>query len=240
MVRSLLAGMQSLLFPASCLGCRLPVETDRSRPLCPACLKKLPAWQDPWCVRCGQSLAGAGAGVTLCLACKGNRDFFDKAVSCFPYEGIVQEIVLAFKYAGKTGWLAFLAERMFQQVRKQLGNDPADWVVPVPLHPVRRRERGFDQARLVAGALARQLKLPEAHGLLKRWKPTAPQTRLTRQARLANVQGAFSLRPSPWLGQARFLLVDDVFTTGATANACAKLLKEAGAARVTVVTFARG
>ncbi|MBI1952510.1 MAG: ComF family protein [Candidatus Omnitrophica bacterium] len=240
MVRGLLTGFQSLLFPASCLGCRLPVETDRSWPLCSACLKKLPLWQGPWCARCGQSLSGAGAGVTLCRACKENRRSFDEAVSCFPYKGMVQELVLAFKYGGKTGLLPFLAERMFLQVRRQMGNDPADWVVPVPLHPVRARERGFDQAQLLAGALALKLSLPQARGLLKRGRATAPQAQLTRAERFKNVREAFCLRPRPSLGRSRILLVDDVFTTGATANACAALLKKAGAARVTVVTFARG
>ncbi len=232
--------MHSLLFPAACVGCHSPVEGDLPWPLCPGCLAKLPSWQAPWCARCGRSLAHLGAGVELCLTCEAKRYAFDQAVSCFPYEGAIQELVLAFKYQGETSLFRPLSQRMAQTVRERIGNDPADWVVPVPLHPVRLRERGFNQAELLAKGLADGLSLPCTSEVLARTKATLPQAQLTRRQRAQNVRQAFSLKPSPWLGEARILLVDDVFTTGATVHACAALLKQAGALQVTVVTFAHG
>ena len=134
----------------------------------------------------------------------------------------------------------FLGQIVAQTIRDHLGKDPADACVPVPLHPTRLRERSYNQALLVAQEISRHLSLPCWKDLLIRKKVTRSQADLNKEERLANVRNAFHLRPHPLLPGARILLVDDVLTTGATANACAHLLKENRAAAVSVVTIAHG
>ena len=119
------------------------------------------------------------------------------------------------------------------------GELPADRILPVPLHPVRLRERTFNQAELLAEALSEQTGLPWEGNLLVRTRPTRPQADLDREDRSGNVRGAFDLRPGARLKGLRLLLVDDVLTTGATAETCAALLKSAGARSVTAVTATR-
>ncbi len=207
-----------MLFPAVCAGCRLPLEPGTA-PVCGRCAARLP--------RCPFPLL-PGRGRPL-----------DGAFSPFLYEGVCRDLILALKYQGRTSLVPFLADRMAEETLRRLGNRPADLALPVPLHPTRLRERTFNQAELLAGAVARRVGIPCETELLIRCRPTRPQAELTREERSRNVRGAFDLRQgSPVKGQ-RLLLVDDVLTTGATAEACAKLLKSAGAQSVWVVTAAR-
>lgn len=239
-VRTLIHGVRSLLFPASCAGCAHPVLEETDSPLCPDCARQLPRATPPWCRVCGLSLANLGAGIDLCLGCKNLPHAFDRAISPLRYEGVAKNLVLNLKYQGRLSLAPFLAHGMKQAVLERLGPDPADAVVPVPLHPTRLRERTFNQARALARQLARELHLPCWDQQLIRQKATRSQAELPRKERLANVEGAFGVRPDPKIRLARILLVDDVFTTGATVDACAKALKGAGASRVIVVTVAHG
>ncbi len=238
LIAEILQGLESLLFPTVCLACRIPLESRRDI-LCPACVKALPRSRAPWCQTCGRSLAGLGAGIVRCADCSRTRFFFDQAISPCPYEGSVKELVVALKYQGRLSVAPFLGGLLAETVRQRLGNDPADAVVPVPLHPTRLRERTFNQAQVLAQELARRLDLPCWKHLLVRRNATPPQTDLPRQERLKNVAEAFAIQPDPFLRSARILLVDDVLTTGATASACAKLLKTGGAHSVIVVTAAQ-
>jgi len=165
---------------------------------------------------------------------------FNQAISPFHYEGVAKELIAQLKYQSRLSLVPFLGQILTETVLRRLGPDPADAVVPVPLHPVRLRERTFNQAQFLAQRLADNLRLPCRRNLLIRRKATHPQADLSRGERRANVEGAFALAPDPLIRSARLLLVDDVFTTGSTANACAKILKQAGAAQVTVVALAHG
>ena len=213
MLDDLFLGIRSLLLPSSCAGCRFPLTGEESSPLCSDCFKQLP-WR--------------------------SSTRFDPMISPFRYEGIAKELIAQLKYHGRLSVAPFLGQILGETVLQRLGADPADAVVPVPLHPVRLRERTFNQAQLLAQQLANNLHLPCRPDLLIRRKPTRPQSDLSRQERQRNVAEAFSIQPDPLIRSMRLLLVDDVFTTGATASVCAKLLKEAGAASVTVVTLAHG
>ena len=238
LIAEILRGLESLLFPMACVACRTPLESRRDV-LCPACCASLPRSQAPWCQVCGRSLAGLGAGIVRCTDCSRSSFFFDQAISPCPYEGSAKELVKALKYQGRLSVTPFLGELLAETVRERLGGDPADAVVPVPLHSTRLRERTFNQAQVLARELSRRLDLPCWKHLLVRQSATPPQTDHLRQERLKNVAEAFAIQPDPFLRSARILLVDDVLTTGATASACAKLLKTAGAAGVTVVTVAQ-
>jgi len=148
-------------------------------------------------------------------------------------------MVLALKYQGRISLAPFLAESMGTELLQRPEHLPADLIVPVPLHPVRLRERTFNQAELLARSLSKQLDVPYESDLLIRCRPTRPQAELNRQERTRNVRGAFDLRGEARVKGLRILLVDDVFTTGSTAEACARLLKSAGARTVVVVTAVR-
>jgi ComF family protein len=148
-------------------------------------------------------------------------------------------MVLALKYEGRLSLVPFLASKMAEEALRRLGEGPADRVLPVPLHPTRLRERTFNQAELLADAVARRMGIPCEKELLIRCRPTRPQAELTREERSRNVRGAFDLRRGSSLKGQRLILVDDVLTTGATAEACAKLLKSAGTRSVWAVTAAR-
>ena len=210
-------GITSLFFPAVCAGCRCPIENGPSLPVCETCQAALPRCRFP----------GGPLGAV------------DGTLSPFLYEGVLRELVLALKYEGRTSLIPFLAEQMAQEILRSLGNPPTDLLLPVPLHPVRLRERGFNQAELLARALAEKLGIPCEADLLIRCRPTLPQKELTRPERTLNVRGAFDLRSGTGLEGSHVLLVDDLLTTGVTAQACAALLKKAGARSVRVVTAAR-
>lgn len=210
--------MRSLLFPSCCAGCRAALEDPDERPLCQDCWEQLP-WARSARLPAASSL--------------------DSVISVWRYEGVAQELVQALKYRGMLSLAPYLAREMAQAVRGRPGEAP-DSVTAVPLHPTRLRERTFNQADALARRLADALGLPYRPDLLRRRLPTHAQPGLSRRERFRNVRDAFCAAPDPILESARLLLVDDVLTTGATAEACALALKRAGAARVTAVTLARG
>lgn len=234
-----LRGVHSLLFPTACTGCGIPVESPPSPPLCSACLIQLPRSLPPWCRRCGCSLCGLGVGAEECVRCRTHPPSFDQAVSGHPYEGTLKQLVLELKYEKRLSHAPFLAGLLCETVESRLVL-PLDAVLPVPLHPTRRRERTFNQAECLGQILANRLGLPMWTDLLIRTQPTGPQSELNRQERSKNVQGAFSLREDRDVQGLRFLLVDDLFTTGATAQACSRQLKMRGAAQVFVATVTHG
>ena len=239
-MRHVLQGAISLLFPTECAGCAAPLEGTGKLPVCPDCLNRLPRSQPPHCRRCALSLSGLGAGVVLCLSCRTSPPAFDRAVSPFLYTEPIRELITALKYAQRISLASFLGEAMAQTVRTQIGEVALTALVPVPLHPVRFRERSFNQAELLADSLANHLGLPCLDRLLIRRRSTTAQTELPRQQRLANVRDAFDLEPDAQPPSGAILLVDDVLTTGATVHACAARLKKAGVPQVYVVTAARG
>ena len=164
---------------------------------------------------------------------------FDIARSFGAYTPAMARAILLLKYGELTplgGWFA----RLLSQVIEQEGDAlEADEVVPVPLHAVRLRERGYNQADLIARPLARMLGLPLRSFLLVRTRPRPDKLRLTRRERWETVRGAYAARHGTKVDNLRVLLVDDVFTTGATLDACSRALRKAGAAQVLGLTVAR-
>jgi ComF family protein len=154
--------------------------------------------------------------------------------------GQVLEVIHQYKYRRAVWFEPFLAELLVQRSAPDLRGEHWDWIVPVPLHPARQREREFNQAERLARRLSAATGIPMNTRWLSRVIPTRTQTLLSRAERLANVRRAFALRGAPALEGERIVLVDDVFTTGATTSACARVLQEAGAGQVCVWTVARG
>jgi ComF family protein len=226
----------ALVFPTSCAACRRPIDHPRSGPLCDGCWGSLPVHGGGVC-GCGVPLLPSHAGA--CGRCRRGLSPFAQGASLGPYAGSLRVVIHELKYRGRRRAATQLADRLDRdpRVREVLGG--ADVLVPVPLHPRRRRERGFNQAELLAAELGRRAAVPMSAGALVRRTDTASQAGLTAARRRANVAGAFAVRHRSRVSGRVVVLVDDVYTTGATARACARALRAAGAAEVRLVTVAR-
>lgn len=193
-----------------------------------------------FCERCHRPLSAAALGpeaTALCGACRQGETDFDLLRSFGAYDAELRALIVLLKYNGVRplarplgGWLALLA-------RQNPALSEVEALVPVPLHPSRQRARGYNQAELLARELGRWAKLRVETGWLRRRRDTPSQTGLTPAQRIENVRGAFGVEAK--LDTARILLLDDVCTTGATLNACARALKQAGAGVVNAITLAR-
>lgn len=236
---SLVRSLADLLWPRRCEGCGNPPGEGGGH-LCWDCRAQLPWIEPPYCDRCGDPVTGAITNDYLCSLCTAREPAFDRARSAVRFRGGVKDWLHHFKYSHATHLSADLGALLAAAVRAHYGHEKPDAVAYVPLYAVKERTRTYNQARLLAAALAREMKLPLARSCLERVRDTGTQTHLTARQRAMNVEGAFRARCPEWVEGRQFLLVDDVMTTGATVNECARALKEAGAGRVLVVTVARG
>jgi ComF family protein len=175
----------------------------------------------------------------LCRACVDKTYAFDRARSFAVYEGALVDAVLLLKFEQIAPLGAWFAERLSQVVRREGNAMVADVVVPVPLHRQRERERGYNQAALLSRPLAKRLHLPHKAVLLMRTRARPDKRILSLEERWESVRGAFATRPGSQVDNLRVLLVDDVLTTGATLDACARALRDAGAKSVFGLTVAR-
>lgn len=228
-----------MLYPRSCIGCGVPVP-ETFRFICWDCWSDATKVEPPFCGLCGDPVAGAVDHDFICYSCSAHTPAFDGARSAARYDGVVGEALRQLKYS-KALWLApDLADILHKCLAAEYPGRKFDLVVPVPLHHVRRRGRGYNQSAVLAAELGRRIGCKSMPWMLRRIRPTSTQTNLTAPQRLSNVRNAFESRRANWLAGRRALLVDDVMTTGATVDACAKALKEGGATSVHVLTVARG
>jgi ComF family protein len=217
----------NLLFPQSCVLCGNQVFERQWSAACPECWLKLEPLPRPFCAQCGMP---APAIETRCGPCRRGDHAFDLARSLFLFNDPMRGIIHHLKYSARVS----LAKPLGGPLRACLAGEgfEAKLVIPVPLHRSRVRQRGFNQAEL----LARQLGLPVNQRILRRRKNTPSQTGLSRSQRVLNLSAAFEVRSVP---PQTVLVVDDVYTTGSTLHEIAKTLKRAGAQRVEVLTVAR-
>jgi len=251
LLRELLDAALAVAFPTECPLCEGELSSDGWLRICPACCAKFEAWRGPLCTRCGLPFPSPHAldsSLAECGACRRGEPGFDGARSFGFYTGKLRQAVLLLKYAGGERLGVRLGELLASpwDSLPLVGELDSPFIVPVPLHPSRQRERGFNQSDLLAAGLVRALgrlnggKAPRvAKACLRRKRATPPQTGLSVAARRENLRGAFEvLKPQAVRGRA-IVLVDDVMTTGATLSACARALKRAGAAQVMGLTLAR-
>ena len=236
----------SVFFPAGCRICERLLTTASRVPICEECLASFERVPTKLCEVCGRPLPGlaASAGPSaqqplLCPACQDKTYAFDSARSFAMYEGTLIRAILLLKYEQIEPLGAWFAERLAELVAGEGNAMAADLVVPVPLHRERERERGYNQAALLSKPLAKRLRLPHKAVLLMRTRARPEKHLLSLEERWESVRGAFATRPGSQVDNLRVLLVDDVLTTGATLDACARTLREAGAKSVLGLTVAR-
>jgi len=236
--RAALAALD-LLLPASCLTCDAPVGEPGQ--LCTACFQATEFVTEPLCRCCGVPFVHAAQGGPdrLCPGCRAGPPPFQRARAALRYDAQARRILLPFKYADRTEIAAALARHMARAGAALLRE--ADLLVPVPLHRRRLRARRYNQAALLARALAAQTGVPAMQDALRRVRHTVPLGERGAEERARILQGAVVVRAerAARLRGRRVLLVDDVMTSGATAAACAGVLREAGAAAVDVLVAAR-
>jgi ComF family protein len=242
--RAMCEALASLAFPAPCRICTRILDTGSPIPFCHACLDGLTqTLPGPLCAQCGRPIVSAAAaeGMSLpqCHLCRGQVYAFDFARSFGTYTPRMSRAILLLKYGNVAPLGAWFARRLADLVEREPEGFAADAVVPVPLDRGRLRERGYNQAELIAKPLARLLGIPFRSYLLVRTRPRPNQLRLTRRERWETVRGAYATHKTAQVDKLRVLLVDDVFTTGATLDACSRALKGAGATRVVGLTVAR-
>jgi len=233
----------SLFFPNVCQLCGQHAADHGSGYVCDECRGRpgaLRPIRPPYCDRCGLPYEGALSAPFACSNCNDVTLYFSRARSAVVAAGLVREVIHRFKYRRQVWFEPFLVELLSDAFLAAQAPGAWDCLVPVPLHSCREREREFNQARRLAGGFSRRTGIPCRPRLLKRVHATHSQTALSREARAANMRKAFAIGDRFPLNGLRVLLIDDVFTTGATTNACARVLRRAGAAEVGVWTVARG
>lgn len=228
-----------LVFPSFCRLCKEPLEEAGERIVCGACLSKLSPESGPACPRCGRFMHSSG-DEHLCARCTERAPAYALHRSCGVYGGTLKDVILLFKYRR----YAPLSRPLARYADGCLAADPrlwagADFLVPVPLHPARLRDRGFNQARLLARELARLRDLSVLDGCLIKARNAPPQAGLHADDRERNVVKAYTVRRPDKVRQRTLILIDDVTTTGATLRECARVLKDAGAKEVRAITLAQ-
>lgn len=242
------AGLLDLLCPPICPVCSEVIENS-TEPFCPTCIQKIVTPAGQFCLRCGgrRFVAPNSNNADGCVRCRTTEFRFKRIIALGEYANELRQLVLRMK-TDRTGILAIAAARVLTLCRSaEWESVQAEYVVPVPMHRFRREERGVNSPDILAEELARQLNIPFARHLVRRVHHTNLQYTLSQRARADNVRGAFALRsPSVfdhWFRRSiigkNILLVDDIFTTGATCNEMAKVLLSAGVRSVTVAVLAR-
>jgi len=233
-----IGGIASLLYPPVCTICGANVRAGEY--LCDQCETKAVRIVAPFCQKCSEPFEGAITGTFTCANCAHRAIHFDAAVAAYRSRGIVRQIVHDFKY-GRQIYLRHLMARWLYAALddERLRGRRFNIIIPVPLHPTRQRERGFNQATLLAELLSAEIQI-QCKPALERIRYTTTQTALDRAGRMENLHNAFRLRKNTNVRGLRVLLIDDVLTTASTLSECARVLKGAGAISVHAATAARG
>ncbi|ABQ28268.1 ComF family protein [Geotalea uraniireducens] len=228
-----------ILFPPLCHICKTFIPDAGDIHLCAGCREKLIPLNSPLCLVCGVPFATENGIDHLCGPCLSHPPAYAAARAALVFSGPVQDLVHRFKYGHKVHLCRPLGLLTAGHLAGFAAHVAADLVIPVPLHKKRLRWRGYNQAVLLGGILAKQWRLPLLRHNLRRVRWTEPQVNLAATERAENVRGAFAVTDKDAVAGKRVILVDDVYTTGSTVAECAKTLKCAGAEAVFVVTAAR-
>ncbi len=227
-----------ILYPVRCPLCgQIPWGKDPHGRTCDRCAAGLVYTGENYCMKCGRPIPSERE--EYCRDCLRRRHSFDRCRAVFSYQGAVRISLYRFKYANKREYASYYSEEIWRYLGEWITGLGVDVILPVPIHPKRRRQRGYNQAEVLARALSSLSGLPADMKSLARVRNTVPQKQLTAAERASNLKGAFRVSGKNLKGMS-VLLVDDIYTTGATADAAAKTLKESGVKAVYVVCVAIG
>lgn len=227
-----------LVYPRLCVLCRTGMDAENMRQVCPECEGRLDFFGPTTCLRCG-AWFGFGENNGPCPECIGKRFRFRRAVAVARYAGEFRELILRFKYHRAAYLAPYLGSLLAGRIRETGMADQVRVLLPVPMGRWKTFWRGYNQAELLADHAGRALGRPVRRGALVKVRNTPAQSRLHRDQRMVNLKGAFSIRPGTDFRDQTLILVDDVLTTGATANECTEALLKCGAREVFVATLGR-
>jgi ComF family protein len=229
-----------LIFPRRCPVCGDIVQ-PRGALICPDCIARLDSVHEPFCLKCGKQVLAERE--EYCYDCSRHTRSFESGRAVFNYNQTAKESVTAIKYRNRREYLDFYAESMAHRYRGIVSRWQPEALIPVPVHPSRRRKRGFNQAEELAQRLSARWGIPTQSRLLLRVKKTLPQKKLTPEERFRNLQEAFAVNPDfvrNGTVPETVVLIDDIYTTGSTIEACTRVLKAAGVKRVWFLTICIG
>lgn len=238
----LVRGVTEVVFPPVCVHCRALVDEGTGfRHLCAKCIAQIEWVKAPHCTTCGHPFYGTMEGTRMCVKCDGLEPAYREGRTAAIFKGPLRALVIELKYHRGLHVLPDVAE-VFRRSPHVLELARDAVLVPVPMHPRKLRKRGYNQAVLLAEALARAAGGgTRVEAVLQRIVHTQTQTEFRREERMANLKNAFALARGADLNPAlHYLLVDDVFTTGSTLNSCARTLRRAGILNLDVATFSHG
>lgn len=216
------------LFPRRCPVCH-EITEEAGELACKICRTRLPYVRGAFCRKCGKPLLSEER--EYCGDCRRKKHIFQQGRAPFAYDQTMRESIARYKYGGRREYAAFYAEEILRTCAREAVLWKAEALVPIPLHPSRRRKRGYNQAALLARELSGRCGIPADEKLLFRTKKTRAQKELNDQERLENLKNAFSVRKGN-VPYKNIILVDDIYTTGSTIDEAARVLKENGAQSV--------
>jgi ComF family protein len=237
----MLRWLLDLIYPSNiyCISCNKVIFKDETYSLCGTCREEMLWINEKACVNCGKALQ-SGYESEKCLDCDSLEHFFSKGYSCVTYGSMEKEILYNLKY-NKKGYLSYkLSEIMNDRI--SIEDLMIDCIIPVPMNKSKKNKRGYNQSELLGNRISKLLNLPCYNDVLIRAKETEVMNKLSREVRRVNMKNAFSIaqkRKEKIIGK-RILIVDDIFTTGSTADECAVTLLKGGAKNIEVITFASG
>lgn len=226
----------ALLYPPRCVCCDTILGLHE-KGCCPKCEKSLPRIKGSSCMKCGKPVAGQEQ--EYCEDCRKYPHEFDRGKAAFTYTGAMRRSVYRMKHDNRRDYLPFYAEEMVQAVASELPRWRPEVILPIPMHPRRKRRRGYNQSELLAEHISRLTGIPVKKNLLRCVKQTSAQKSLNRKERMKNLEGSMAVAGET-IGFKRVLLVDDVYTTGSTMDEAAKVLKNAGAESIFFIVLCSG
>jgi ComF family protein len=236
-MRFIIERLFQFLLPTQCHCCEKFLD-EGQQGICSDCLSEIHWIEPPFCSVCGTPFVSGEVRSHPCSSCLTKRKYFTMARALGAHNGSLQEAIHRWKYQGKATLTPFLGQWMTEGLYRYWDPKLFDLLIPVPLHKQRLRERGFNQALLLVKELSHRTGIPYRKRVLQKVRPTIPQVNLSGVEREKGVRGSFQIVGKEGLEGKTILLVDDVYTTGATVNECSKVLLAGGAERVDVLTLA--
>ena len=224
-----------LLFPRRCPICDKPVDKI-GHYICKKCEKSLQYVETPYCMKCGKRLEDGTK--EYCMDCQNMEHFFQRGRALYEYETI-KESVYRFKYEGRKEYAQFYGKELAKRFGEQLKEWKIDAIVPVPMHQEKVKNRGYNQALLIAQVLGNELNIPVRDEIVKRVRATSPQKKLNAKERQNNLKNAFKIGEND-VKLNTVVVVDDIYTTGATMDAVTECLKSAGVGKVYCISLTVG